>query len=99
MVSETRRKHLFRREIANAKPYDPLAIPQEPGLRDDDPEWEGKFWFGEWLGQVVGDILRSAFVSLRKSSLIQRIWRSWIVQYSWAVFINAFGVFFQVGET
>ena len=99
MVSETRRRHLIKQQIANAKPYDPLAMPQEPGLRDDEPpEWEGKFWFGEWLGQFAGDVLRSAFVSLRKSSFVQRIWRSWIVQYCWAVFINAFGVFFQVGH-
>jgi hypothetical protein len=97
MVSETRRRHLVKQQIANAKPYDPLSTPEGPALRDDQPEeWEGKFWFGEAVGKFLGDALSAAWISLRRSPLAQALWRTWIVQYLFAVYVNVVGVFFQV---
>lgn len=96
MTSETRRRHLVKQAIANAAPYDPLESPVGGQPEDDEPDIGGKYWFGDWLGTFIASIFASAWRSFLRSSWVQRIWQMYLVQYLHGVYVNVFGVFFQV---
>lgn len=96
MTSEVRRRHLVKQAIANAKPYDPLGSPVGGPPEDDEPDLAFEHSFGDWLGQFITSAFAAAWRSILKSAPAQMIWRTSIVQYLYACYVNVFGVLFQV---
>ena len=96
MTSEFRRRHLVKQAIANAKPYDPLGTPVGGLPADDEPDLTFKHSFGDWLGAFITSACAAAWRSMLKSAPAQMIWKTYIVQYLYACYVNVFGILFQV---
>jgi len=96
MTSETRRHRLVKQSIANARPYDPLETPVGGPPEDGDPDPAPLYSFGDWLGKFITSVCTAVWRSIMKSRLVQRVWRNHLMQYLHAVYVNVFGIIFQV---
>ncbi|GAX83873.1 hypothetical protein CEUSTIGMA_g11298.t1 [Chlamydomonas eustigma] len=94
-TSESRRRHLIKQALAKEGTYDPLAIPRCEDINDDAPEMPRGIWFGEWLGKFLMSLAGLAWEFCTSLPIMQRLWRSYFVQYLHGVCVVSLGILFQ----